>query len=114
MSAPIVHIVSFKYKDPAVAPEAARKFAALKDECKLDNGKGAPYIASFAGGSNISPEGMTKGLHQTFVMTFPDIPTRDYYLDHDPAHQAFKDYIFPLVEDAFVFDFKDGSYALAS
>ncbi|TFK51164.1 hypothetical protein OE88DRAFT_1509208 [Heliocybe sulcata] len=63
MSGPIIHIVSFKYKDPSVAPEVSRKFQALKDECKLDNGKGAPYISNFVGGANNSNEGMTKGLH---------------------------------------------------
>ncbi|KZT30033.1 hypothetical protein NEOLEDRAFT_1126791 [Neolentinus lepideus HHB14362 ss-1] len=114
MSGPIIHIVSFKYKDPAVAPEASRKFQALKDECKLETGKGTPYIVSFVGGANNSTEGRTKGLQQTFILTFPDEASRDYYCDVDPAHQAFKKYIFPLIEDSFVFDFKDNSYALTS
>ncbi|KDQ49761.1 hypothetical protein JAAARDRAFT_42600 [Jaapia argillacea MUCL 33604] len=105
--APVTHIVSFKYKNVADAPEAARRFQALLTECKLD---GKPYILSLTAGSNNSPEGASKGLQHTFVLIFPDLETRDYYLDVDIAHQEFKSYIRPLVQDAFIFDFVDGSF----
>ncbi|KDQ49757.1 hypothetical protein JAAARDRAFT_200590 [Jaapia argillacea MUCL 33604] len=110
-SGPVIHIVSFKYKNVDDAPEASRRFKALMTECKFHDGK--PYILSLVAGSNNSPEEGSKGLEHTFIVTFPNLETRDYYLDVDVTHQEFKKYIGPLVEDKFKFDFIDGQLDIA-
>ena len=38
-------------------------------------------------GQNVSPEGMSRGFDDGFVMAFQDVAARDAYLIH-PAHQA--------------------------
>ncbi|KDQ49756.1 hypothetical protein JAAARDRAFT_200589 [Jaapia argillacea MUCL 33604] len=116
-SAPVTHIASVRYKNVADAPEAARRFQALLTECKLHDGK--PYITSLTAGSNVSPEGASKGIQlcgrlHMFILVFPDVEARDYYLHVDPVHQEFKKFIRPLIEDKFIFDFVDGSFDITS
>ena len=43
-------------------------------------------------------------------MRFRNAAERDYYLDKDPAHQAFKASIPDKVVDAVVFDFDSGDF----
>ena len=46
-----------------------------------------------------------------FVLTFRNVRERDYYLDADPSHQAFKASIAEKVVDVVVFDFESGDFA---
>jgi Stress responsive A/B Barrel Domain len=41
-------------------------------------------------------------------VTFASAQHRDYYVDHDPAHNAFKLLVGPLLEKVVVTDFIDG------
>ena len=41
-------------------------------------------------------------------MTFPSAQHRDYYVDRDPAHSAFKDLVGPWLDKVVVVDFVDG------
>ena len=105
-------------------------FLALKDACHLPDG--SKYILSVDGGLNNSPEGHTKGmevrpapltriyaahcaplalLQHAYVLAFRSTAERDYYLDVDPAHQAFKASIAEKVSDVVVFDFESGDFA---
>ncbi|BGP34111.1 hypothetical protein JCM10296v2_005926 [Rhodotorula toruloides] len=111
----ITHIVAFKYKDGTTDAEkhlVASSFLALQDQCKLQ-GTEENYL-SVTGGSNNSPEGFNKGCEHAWVVTFRNTQERDYYLDKDPAHQAFKDKALPFITDAFVFDFEQGTFASSS
>ncbi|EKM50331.1 uncharacterized protein PHACADRAFT_264944 [Phanerochaete carnosa HHB-10118-sp] len=108
-----VHVVMFQYApdvSAATRQHVAAAFLALQDACRLP-GSGARYIQSIDGGLNTSPEGHTKGMEHAYVLTFRSAHERDYYLDADPAHQAFKASIADKVSDAVVFDFESGDFA---
>ncbi|CAO1631461.1 unnamed protein product [Jaminaea pallidilutea] len=104
------HIVSFKFAShvtDATRDEVHSRMTALNTECKLDGGKGATYIASLTGGKkNISPEGKGHGFDNLYVLTFTDPAHVPYYLDHDPAHVDFKNFVGPLLQDAFIYDYE--------
>ena len=56
--------------------------------------------------NNAGKSGITHG----FVVDFANVEDRDYYVDHDPSHNAFKQSIGDLVENVIVVDFTDGHY----
>lgn len=112
----IRHIVLFRYA-PSVSQadrdEVKRRFLALKTEARRN---GSPYIVSIETGGEISGEGADQGLEQGFIVTFRSQGDRNYYVGqpvvtdaahYDPAHQAFKDFVGPLLDQngALVFDF---------
>lgn len=88
---PVIHVVSFKYKDSVSAKEQGELWDdlnALRTECLYTDGK--PYIHDFKGSTeNISPEGAGKGFDVLFVSTFPSREHVKYYLEKDPVHLAF-------------------------
>ncbi len=93
------HFVAFKFKGTASASQiesVVAAFIALK--------KSIPEVRSIEAGPNKSPEQLNKGLTHAFLVTFTCEKDRDVYLTH-PAHEQFKSFALPLVEDAFVFDF---------
>jgi hypothetical protein len=118
------HIVSFRYKPgttDAQKQEVAGAFRALGRSSKDPDGR--PLITSFRDGINDSTEGQGKAMDATFLITFGNEADRDYYVDLEPNHQAFKALVGPLLAEApdatatlpasagapgvFVFDFKD-------
>jgi len=112
----IRHIVLFRYAPGVTEAEkqdAKERFLALKTLCKRD---GQNYIVSIETGSEISGEGADQGLEQGFIVTFHSQGDRNYYVGqpvvtdasyYEPAHQAFKDFVGPLLDrnGALVFDF---------
>jgi hypothetical protein len=115
----IRHIVLFRYNE-AVSSEqredVIRRFLALRTLAKR---KGRPYILSIETGSNISGEGLDQCFEQGFIVTFKSQGDRNYYAGqpvvtdpsfYDPDHQAFKDFLGPLLDQngALVFDFSVG------
>jgi hypothetical protein len=110
------HIVLFRYAStvtPTEKREVIRRFLALKTLAKR-NGKN--YIVSIDTGGEISGEGADQGLEQGFIVTFRSQGDRNYYVGqpvvtdanfYEPAHQAFKDFVGPLLDQngAVVFDF---------
>jgi len=44
------------------------------------------------------------------VVDFASVEDRDYYVDRDPSHDAFKESIGDLVENVIVVDFTDGTF----
>ena len=46
----------------------------------------------------------------SFVLTFQSLADRDYYLDTDPAHQAFKAEVGTKLAGACVMDFEAGVF----
>ncbi|KIP04700.1 hypothetical protein PHLGIDRAFT_182708 [Phlebiopsis gigantea 11061_1 CR5-6] len=111
----VVHIVMFEYAPGVTAPTKAAvsaAFVALRETCRLPSG--ARYILAVDGGPNSSPEGQTHGMEHAFVVAFRSAAERDYYLDADPAHQAFKASVREKVAGAVVFDFASGEFARES
>ena len=79
---PVTHIVLCQFA--AATPEAEIRaiwadLAALKDV--------VPGLIEARFGSNISPEGLNRGIGHGFVITFADASARDAYLAH-PDHAA--------------------------
>lgn len=110
------HVVLFRYAADVTAAqkeEAKNRFLALQQLCQRN---GRPYVLSIETGGEISGEGADQNLEQGFIVTFLSQGDRNYYVGqpvvtdpnhYDPAHQAFKDFVGPLLDQngALVFDF---------
>ena len=111
----IRHIVLFQYAPDATVEQCGQvveRFLALVDACRLKSG--ARYLISVETGVQTSGAGADKGLNQGFIVTLKSEGDRNYYVGtpvvvdpayYDPAHQAYKDFIKPLVSNVLVFDF---------
>lgn len=112
---PLRHIVLFKYNDsvtPAQRAEVKQRFLALGAKALR---QGRPYIVSIETGSQISGEGVDRGLDQAFIVTFRSEGDRNYYVGspivtdaayYDPAHAAFKRFVASHISEAVVFDYQ--------
>jgi Stress responsive A/B Barrel Domain. len=49
-------------------------------------------------------------LTHAFVVQFENHNDRDYYVQHDPVHKAFKKEIEPIIEKVTVLDFINGEF----
>ena len=78
----IRHIVLVNFRDDVSADHRAEIYADLRALVGTIDGL---LNASF--GPNVSPEGLSKGYRDGFVMDLRDADARDRYLAH-PAHQA--------------------------
>ncbi|KAF1976009.1 dabb-domain-containing protein [Bimuria novae-zelandiae CBS 107.79] len=106
------HIVLFKFHDnvtPGNLKDITLQMLGLEKSC-LHPTTGAPYIKSITGGKGNSPEGLQEGLTHGYVVQFSSNEDRDYYVNQDPAHDAFKKTAGPFIEKAVVFDFQDGVF----
>lgn len=93
------HVVAFQFKESATAEQVAEVVDAFRAlESKISE------IRSFEAGTNISPEGLTKGFTHCFILTFSSAEDRDAYLIH-PDHKGFGQLVGPVVSDVFVIDF---------
>lgn len=50
------------------------------------------------------------GMSHAFVLNFYSNEDRDYYVNEDPIHQAFKEAASAVVEKSLVLDFQDGVF----
>ena len=93
------HIVLFKFQSTAT-PEQIKlvtdAFCALP--AKISE------VKCFEWGTDVSPEGLSKGFTHAFVLTFNSEADRDAYLPH-PAHKEFVALIGPYVQEALVVDY---------
>ncbi|KAF2745747.1 hypothetical protein M011DRAFT_405786 [Sporormia fimetaria CBS 119925] len=106
------HIVLFQFKQGTshtAIKEATSKMLGLGKAC-LHPSTRTPYIVSITGGKDNSNEGLQNGMTHAFILHFYSTEDRDYYVDHDPAHQEFKDFVKPIMEKAIVVDFLDGVF----
>src|SRR5687767_1515995 len=104
-SAPVRHVVVFKYKKDASADSIAQVTRAFRElRTKI------PGITAFEDGVNNSPEGKNLGFTHVYLLTFESVAARDAYLPH-PEHKKFGDLLGKLgvVEDVFVVDYVTGS-----
>lgn len=88
---PVIHVVSFKYKDSVPSEERQQlydHFNTFRTQCLYTDSK--PYILDFKSSTqNTSPENAGKGFHHIFISTFPSQEHVKYYLEKDPVHLAF-------------------------
>ncbi|KAK4141388.1 uncharacterized protein C8A04DRAFT_14111 [Dichotomopilus funicola] len=126
----VTHVVMFQFKsdaDPAAVEAACAKMMSLREDCLAQNSN-YPYIKSIAGGRDNSneklqvrpipmasffrpsPSGGSHGATHAFVVEFASPDDRNYYVEHDPAHQAFKEEIAEIVEETIVLDFANGKF----
>ncbi|KAJ3568665.1 hypothetical protein NPX13_g6342 [Xylaria arbuscula] len=104
---PVKHIVLFQFKDDATAEQVDTVVAnmlALKDNC-LHATTQKPYISSLTGGKDISIEGRQNGMQYGFVVEFPSVEDRDYYVKQDQAHKDFITSAVPILVGATVVDY---------
>ena len=78
----ILHIVLVRFQDDVSEARKQDIYAELRGLVgKIDG------LVSARFGPNVSPEGLSKGFRDGFVMELRDADARDRYLA-DPAHQA--------------------------
>ncbi|TPW44775.1 Dabb family protein [Serratia sp. SRS-8-S-2018] len=112
------HIVLFKYKSNVTQTQreaVTSRFLSLKRSMRP--GADTPYVLSIVEGVQNSGEGVGGGFEQGFIVTFKSEGDRNYYVgkplvgaegDYDKAHDAFKQFVAPLLSDdngVLVFDF---------
>lgn len=103
------------------------KMYALKKGCVHPSTR-SPYILSISGGKDNSIEDaqvrahagspdtseltnfIQNGITHAFILQFYSNEDRDYYVDEDPVHQAFKKVAALVLEKAQVIDFQDGVF----
>ncbi|KAF1943133.1 hypothetical protein EJ02DRAFT_343894 [Clathrospora elynae] len=106
----IIHIVLFEWKStasPEQVEEACKRMLALQDQCIHPTSQN-PYIRSFSGGKNNSPEGHAGDLTHGFVVEFESAEDRDYYVYKDPAHQEFVKFAGEVANSVKVLDYEPG------
>ncbi len=98
-SAPLRHVVMFKFKDSASKEQVEKLVAEFKAlPSKI------PGIIDFEYGLNNSPEKLDQGVTHCFVVTFKSEKDREVYLPH-PAHKAYVDQLMPHLDKAIVVDY---------
>ena len=93
------HVVFFKFSETAT-PEQIKAvedgFAALPSKIT--------ELKALHGGTDVSPEKLSKGFTHCFLCEFDSDAGRDAYLVH-PAHEAFVKIAKPILADVTVIDF---------
>ncbi|KAL4957083.1 hypothetical protein BDW69DRAFT_52338 [Aspergillus filifer] len=106
----VTHIVLYRFK-PGLSPEAiaqaCQRVIDLGQKC-VHPATRQPYIKSFRGGRNSSPERFEKVYTHAFVAEFEKPEDRDYYVSQDPAHTQVNSETNGMVEDFLVMDFTAG------
>ena len=93
------HVVLFKFKEGTTKEQIQEIEAVFKAlPSKIDS------IRDFEWGTDISPEGKSKGFTHCFFVTFADEKGRDIYLPH-AAHKDFVKIVGPVIEDVLVVDY---------
>ncbi len=93
------HVVLFKFKEGTTKEQ----IQAVETDFRSLPGK-IDSIRDFEWGTDISPEGKSKGFTHCFFVTFADEKGRDAYLPH-AAHKDFVKLVGPHVEDVCVVDY---------
>ncbi|KAI3324546.1 hypothetical protein HD806DRAFT_492920 [Xylariaceae sp. AK1471] len=106
----IFHIVLFKFKDDLskeVVEKASEGMVTLEAKLLHPETK-KPYVRNRIGGINNSPEGRARGFTHGYICEFDNEEDRTYYLEADPAHIEWVQYVKPFIADALVVDFVNG------
>ena len=93
------HVVLFKFKEGTTKEQLKAIESAFGSlPSKIDT------IRDFEWGTDVSPEGKSKGFTHCFFVTFADEKGRDVYLPH-AAHMDFVKLVGPQVGDVCVVDY---------
>ncbi|CAI6338187.1 unnamed protein product [Periconia digitata] len=106
------HIVLFQFKESASAfhvKDITSKMLSLKKSC-IHHTTHRSYIKSITGGKDNSKEKLQSNLSHAFILTFASNEDRDFYVNDDPVHKAFKDAAGPYLEKAVVVDFQESVF----
>ncbi|KAF2002738.1 hypothetical protein P154DRAFT_520856 [Amniculicola lignicola CBS 123094] len=106
------HLVLFQFKQsasPMAVKEITSKMISLKKNC-IHPSTNRQYILSITGGKDNSIESLQGGITHAFILHFHSNEDRDYYVDHDPVQQAFKDEAAAVIEKVQVVDFQEGVF----
>ncbi|KAI6868207.1 hypothetical protein KC318_g18629 [Hortaea werneckii] len=109
---PIIHIILFEFSPtvtPAQVEDVCKRMLALKDTC-IHPTTQKPYVKSYGGGRDNSPEGHQGGFSHGFVSEFQSEEDRKYYLEQDPAHLEFVASLKGIVGNVRVVDFEPGKF----
>lgn len=102
----IKHVVLLRFAphaSPAQKAEAQARFLALKRSATRN---GEPYITAIEAGLQHSGEGVDQQFEQVYIVTFKSAGDRNFYVGqpivsdpdyYDPVHQAFKEWLGPLL-----------------
>lgn len=93
------HVVLFQFQEeatPEQVQEIVEAFGRLPSQIDA--------IHAYEWGTDVSPEGLSKGFTHCFLVTFKTEQARDEYLPH-PAHQAFVAKLRPILKDVTVVDY---------
>lgn len=93
------HVVLFSWKDVA-----QRKKIREIEQAFIDLSSKIDIIEDFEWGTDVSVENLTHGFTHCFFVSFKTKADRDTYLHH-PDHQAFVEFMKPLVKDVLVVDY---------
>lgn len=93
------HVVLFKFKEGTSKEDLKKVEDAFRGLPSKINS-----ITDFEWGTDVSPEGKSKGFTHCFFLTFKDDKGRDKYLPH-PAHKDFGKIVGPLLADVCVVDY---------
>lgn len=93
------HVVMFGFNEDATNKEVDGIVEAFYNLEQLIDG-----VVSIEAGTNVSPEGLNKGLTHCFIVTFNTEQGRDDYLVH-PEHLSFVEQLKPHLKDVCVLDF---------
>ncbi|KAL4789288.1 hypothetical protein BDV19DRAFT_383238 [Aspergillus venezuelensis] len=107
----VIHVVLYRFKSglsPEDIEQACQRVIDLAQKCIHPTTK-QPYIKSFRGGKNHSPEGFDRGYTHAFIAEFETPEDRDYYVSQDPAHMQVNSETSWMVEDFVVIDFTAGN-----
>ncbi|KAI5371124.1 Putative stress-response A/B barrel domain-containing protein HS1/DABB1 [Septoria linicola] len=108
----IIHIVLFEFKPSTThdqVEDVCTRMLALSEKC-LHPTTNKPYVTSYSGGRDTSPEGLQGGFSHGFVSQFESEEDRKYYLEKDPAHLEFVASLKDVIQNVRVLDFEPGKF----
>lgn len=107
-SVAVKHIVSFRFRETvpqARIDEVDRRFLALKDAIPSIRELDVRYRQRAPLGATTAEPARSERYSHTYVLTFDTAADRDAYVSDTPAHEAFKAFVGPLLEEVLVVDY---------
>lgn len=111
----IIHIVLFHFSEWVSAEEKDQVMGRFRDLATTSTRGGRPYILSMVAGDRLAGVPYSQG----FVLAFASEGDRNFYVGKpivndpryfDQAHDAFKSFVAPMLDDTVVFDFRPGDH----
>lgn len=111
----IIHIVLFHFSEGVSAAEKDHVMGRFRDLAATATRGGRPYILSMVAGERLAGAPYSQG----FVLAFASEGDRNFYVGKpivndpryfDQAHDAFKSFVAPMLDDTVVFEFRPGDH----